>query len=57
MNTNKNACEVATHFNKTFHVLSDFNFTIIEQSSNLSDNNSLDDPYSNKNNKNIQVGK
>ena len=43
MKTNKNTCEVATHFNKTFHILSDFNFTIIEQISNPSDNNSTDE--------------
>ena len=43
MKTNKNTSEVATHFNKTFHILSDFNFTIIEQISNPSDNNSTDE--------------
>ena len=43
MTTNKNTCEVATHFKETFHILSDFNFTIIEQISNPSDNNSIDE--------------
>ena len=38
-----NTCEVAIHFNKETHVLSDFDFTIIEQVCNSSDNNSLDD--------------
>ena len=39
----KSTCEVAIHFNKETHALSDFNFTIIEQICNSSDNNSLDD--------------
>ena len=43
MNTNKNTCEAAIHFNKSSHILSDFSFIIIEQISNLSDNNSLDE--------------
>ena len=43
MNTEKNTCEVAIHFNKENHVLSDFGFVIIEQIRNFSDQNSLDD--------------
>ena len=43
MITKKNTCEVAIHFNKETHVLSDFDFVIIEQICNSSDNNSLDD--------------
>ena len=31
MNTKKNTCEVAIHFNKETHVLSDFSFVFIEQ--------------------------
>lgn len=42
MSTKKNTCEVAIHFNKETHVLSDFDFAIIEQVFNFSDNNSLD---------------
>lgn len=43
MNTNKNTCEAAIHFNKSSHVLFDFSFTIIEQISNLGDDNSIDE--------------
>ena len=43
MNTNKNTYEAAKHFNKSSHVLSDFSFIIIEQISNLSDDNSIDE--------------
>ena len=42
MSTKKNTCEVAIHFNKETHVLSDFGFVIIEQICNFSDHNSLD---------------
>ena len=42
MSTKKNTCEVAIHFNKEAHVLSDFDFVIIEQICNFSDHNSLD---------------
>ena len=42
MITKKNTCEVAVHLNKENHVLSDFDFAIIEQICNVSDN-SLDD--------------
>ena len=35
--------EAAIHFNKSSHVLSDFSFIIIEQISNLSGNNSIDE--------------
>ena len=42
MSTKKNTCEVAIHFNKETHVLSDFVFVIIEQIGNFSDQNSLD---------------
>ena len=43
MITKKNTCEVAVHFNKENHVLSDFDCAIIEQICNVSDSNSLDD--------------
>ena len=43
MNTNKNTCEAAINFNKSSHVLFDFSFTIIEQISNLGDDNSIDE--------------
>ena len=39
----KDTCEVAVHFNKKNHVLSDFDFAIIEQIRNVSDSNSLND--------------
>ena len=42
LSTKKNTCEVAIHFNKEAHVLSDFDFVIIEQICNFSDHNSLD---------------
>ena len=43
MITKKNTCEVAVHFNKENHVLSDFDFVIIEQICNVSGSNSLKD--------------
>ena len=43
MKTNKNTCEAALHFNKSSRVLSDISFIIIEQISNLSNNNSIDE--------------
>ena len=43
MITKKNTCKIAIHFNKENHILSDFDFAIIEQICNVSDNNSLDD--------------
>ena len=39
MLTGKNTCEVAIHFNGEQHVLSNFNFTILEEICNASDNN------------------
>ena len=43
MLTKKNTCEVAIHFNKEKHVISDFEFVIVEQICNLSDNYSVDE--------------
>ena len=44
MITKKCSCEVAIHFNKEPHTLTDFEFLIIEQLCNLSvNNNSIDD--------------
>ena len=43
MLTKKNTCEVAIHFNKEKHVISDFEFIIVEQICNLSDNYSVDE--------------
>ena len=42
MSRNKNTYEVAIHFKKEAHVLSDFDFVIIEQICNFRDHNSLD---------------
>ena len=42
MSTKKNTCEVAIHFNKETHVLSDFGFVIIKQICNFSEHNNLD---------------
>ena len=38
MLTGKNTCEVTIHFNREQHVLSNFNFIIIEEICNASDN-------------------
>ena len=43
MITNKNTCEVAIHFNKDQHEMSDFEFVIIEQIMNLNTKNSVDE--------------
>ena len=42
MSNNKRTCEVATHFNKTPHDLSDFKFIGIEQIVNDSDSNTIE---------------
>ena len=39
MLTSKNTCEVPIHFNREQYVLSNFNFTIIKEICNASDNN------------------
>jgi hypothetical protein len=42
MINNKRTCEVATHFNKTPHDLSEFKFIGIEQIENDSDSNTIE---------------
>ena len=37
MRTKKNTCEVAIHFNKEKHFISEFEFVIVEQVCNLSE--------------------
>ena len=39
MLTNKTTCELAVHFNKEEHHMSDFEFSVIEKIVNKSDNN------------------
>ena len=43
MLTKKNTCEVAIHFNKETHAISDFEFVVVEQICNTSENNSVDE--------------
>ena len=42
MSTKKTTCEVAVHFNKEKHQLSDFEFIVIEQICNIDDKHNVD---------------